>query len=316
MKFRRYYKRKTVAIDSGKHAQKMCWGLEPDERLMFDNKVEEIKEKSPVYHTVVEFNGKLYSVAGTGDKNWDASKDDELHQVAIYYGLTRLELNADCLINLVIGTPALKFKNPVAKQSYRDRVYNGGNAEITVNGRKFNLLINDVLVLPESSGIIYQAENYVEYSQELIGVIDIGGLNAQGIVYDRTNIISETIFTENLGGNILEVSAKNALNEHDYNFQVYQMHHILRKLERESDKVKEIVSTVKEKHLKKIFEMMKANNWNINHMEIVFTSGGSLLLKDLIEEKGFKVSDKSVWDNVCGFYNLGVNYFGADVAYE
>lgn len=316
MIYRRYYKRKTVAIDSGKDAQKMCWGLEPDERLKFDNKVEEIKEKSPVYHTVVEFNGKLYSVAGTGDKNWDASKDDELHQVAIYYGLTRLELNSDCLINLVIGTPALKFKNPVAKQSYRDRVYNGGSAEITVNGREFNLLINDVLVLPESSGIIYQTKNYQEYSQELIGIIDIGGLNAQGIVYDRTNIINETIFTENLGGNILEVSVKNALNEHDYNFQIYQMHHILRKLERENEKVQEIVNSIKEKHLKKIFEMMKANNWNINHMEIVFTGGGSLLLRDLIEDKGFSVSETSVWDNVCGFYNLGVNYFGADVAYE
>ena len=311
-----YYKRKTIAIDSGKHAQKMCWGLEANERLIFENKIEEIKERSPIYHTVVEFNGKLYSVAGTGDKNWDASKDDELHQVAIYYGLTRLGLNEDCLINLVIGTPALKFKNSIAKQSYRNRVYNGGEAEIIVNGRKFNLLINDVLILPESSGVIYQIDNYQEYSQELIGVIDIGGLNAQGIVYDRTNIINETIFTENLGGNILELKVKNALNEEHYNFQLYEMYHILRKLDRESEDIQRIVKNVMEKHLNQIIEIMKGNNWNINHMVIVFTGGGSLLLKDLIQERGFLVSTSSVWDNVCGFYNLGINYFGADVLYE
>lgn len=308
-----YYRRRTVAIDSGKYAQKMYWG---ENKLLFENKVEEISAKSPVYHTIVEFNGKLYSVAGSGEKNWDASKDDELHQVSIYYGLTRIGLNEDCEINLVIGTPALKFRNPVAKQSYRDRIYNNGKAEITVNGKKFNLLINDVLVLPESSGIIYQADNYEEYSQELIGVIDIGGLNAQGIVYDRTNIINETIFTENLGANILELKAKNALNEKDYNFQLYEMHHVLKKLDRETDEVKEIVKDVMEKHLNQIFEIMKGNNWNIRHMVIVFTGGGSLLLKDLIQEKGFSVSEDGVWDNVCGFYNLAINYFGADVTYE
>lgn len=308
-----YYERKTVAIDSGKHAFKMFWG---ENRLMFENKIEEIKEKSPVYHTIVEFNNKLFSVAGSGDKSWDASKDDELHQVSIYYGLTRIGLNSDCLLNLVIGTPALKFRNPVAKQSYRDRVYNNGKVEITVNGRKHTLLINDVLVLPESSGIIYQTHNYEEYSQELIGVIDIGGLNAQGIVYDRTNIINETIFTENLGANILELKIKNALNEENYNFQLYEIYHILRKLDRESEDIQRIVKGVMEKHLNQIFEIMKGNNWNINHMVIVFTGGGSLLLKDLIQEKGYSVSDTSLWDNVYGFYNLGVNYFGVDELYE
>ena len=55
-----YYRRKTVAIDSGKYAQKMYWG---ENKLLFENKVEEISAKSPVYHTIVEFNGKLYSSA-------------------------------------------------------------------------------------------------------------------------------------------------------------------------------------------------------------------------------------------------------------
>lgn len=308
-----YYKKKTVSIDSGKHAFKMFWG---EDRLIFENKIEEIKEKSPVYHTIVEFNGKLYSVAGSGDKSWDASKDDELHQVSIYYGLTRIGLNADCELNLVIGTPALKFRNQIAKQSYRDRVYNNGKAELTVNGRKHTLLINDVLVLPESSGIIYQVENYKEYSQELIGVVDVGGLNAQGIVYDRTNIINQTIFTENLGANILEVKVKNALNEENYNFQLFEIYHILRKLDRESEDIQRIVKNVMEKHLNQIFEIMKANNWNTNHMVIVFTGGGSLLLKDLIQQKGFSVSEEGIWDNVCGWYNLAINYFGVDELYE
>ena len=307
------YKRKTVSIDSGKHAFKMYWG---DDKLLFDNKIEEIPEKSPVYHTIVEFNGKLYSVGGSGERSWDASKDDELHQVSIYYGLTKIGLNADCELNLVIGTPALKFRNQIAKQSYRDRVYNNGKAELTVNGRKHTLLINDVLVLPESSGIIYQVENYKEYSQELIGVIDLGGLNAQGIVYDRTNIINETIFTENLGANILELKIKNALNEQNYNFQLYEIYHILRKLDRETEDIQRIVKDVMEKHLNQILEIMKGNNWNINHMVIVFTGGGSLLLKDLIQQKGFSVSEEGIWDNVCGWYNLAINYFGVDELYE
>ena len=315
MAYNKYnYRKKTVSIDSGKHSFKMYWG---DNRLIFDNKIEEIKEKSPVYHTIVEFNGKLYSVAGSGERSWEASKDDELHQVSIYYGLTRIGMNEDCLLNLVVGTPALKFKNPIAKQSYRDRIYNDGKAEIVVNGRKHSLLINDVLVLPESSGIIYQIENYAEYSKELIGVVDIGGLNAQGIVYNRTNIIQQTIFTENSGANILEVKVKNALNEGtNNNFQLFEISHILEKLDRETEEIQRIVRDVMEEHLNQILETMKANNWNIGHMVIVFTGGGSLLLKDLIQEKGFTVSESSVWDNVCGWYNLAINYFGVDELYE
>lgn len=309
------YKRKTVAIDSGKYAQKMYWGSDVD-KLTFETGIEEIPAKSPMYHTIVEFKDKLYAVANNGKKSWDASKDDEMHQVLIYYSLTRIGLNADCLINLIAGTPSLKFKNFEARQSLRDRIYNNGEAKITVNGREHTLLFNDVLILPEGSGIIYQTANYAEYSQELIGVVDIGGLNAQGTVFDRTNIIGTTVFTENIGANILEEKCKKALNEKNYNFQLYEMYHILRKLDREPEEVQQIVKEVMEKHLDEIFETMKASNWNINHMVIVFTGGGSLLLKDLIQARGYKVSDSAIWDNVKGFYNIGVNYFGVDELYE
>ena len=62
---------------------------------------------------------------------------------------------------------------------------------------------------------------------------------------------------------------------------------------------------MQKEYLKKIVNEMLKHGWEIQTLPIVFTGGGSLLLKDMIEQiDTFIVSDNCIFDNLDGFTEM------------
>ena len=73
------------------------------------------------------------------------------------------------------------------------------------------------------------------------------------------------------------------------------------------DDAQKIIKRCQIEYLKKIVNEMLKHAWEIQSLPIVFTGGGSILLKDIIEEyETFMVSDNPVFDNLDGFGEMGM----------
>ena len=310
----------TIAMDSGKFNTRLFAGL--DSVDIFRTKIEEIQSTTPRNNTIKTEDGKMYLVGNDASNiDHEPSKETLTHKLCIYYGLIRNGFS-NRKINLAIGTPIKYFKDPQTKKSYADFIRGNGNVEVEYNGVTHNIMINEVLVLPEGCGILYANDkNYNDLTSKYIGIIDIGGLNAQGRVYQMGTPLPEFDMDSELGTHTLSQDIADKLNMEDKNAR-YSSAQIESLIERHYNKgilltnEKDILAIKKieiclQEHLASILRMCQAKKWNLEYMDIMFTGGGAQLLRGYIESKGFDVSDNCIEDNVRGFYDLATNYFAS-----
>lgn len=308
-----------ASMDAGKDNFKF---LDHRQKVMiFKTRLKEVKSINPKDESL-GFEGKVFNVANSGGKiDSDSSKQTLTHKLNIYYALL-VNGYSGVKVNLVIGTPLKYFNNPQANEELANYIKNGGVAEVTYKGKVHKILINDILVLPESSGIIYNGEkNYIKYTKGYIGIIDIGGLNAQGCTYLDGVPLEESIMDSELGTHRLVQDIVQLLNSSiiDGKFSEPQVESFINLHFNESQELKNdldkkiygIIEECLEDHLDKILEKCKMKGWNIAHMPLVFTGGGSELLRGFIESKYStnEVSENCLEDNVRGFYDVALAYF-------
>ena len=302
-----------ISVDAGKFA---CKGLGVDTRgeltrFYLRNKVEVLQEDvlnldSNDY--IIELDGVKYRVGNDATEiDLNVSKKSINHKLLIYIAIVKLMGN-DSDIDLMIGCPMSTYVNKDKKDELIN--YLKGEVAIKVNGVSYSFNIKSVNVLPESLGIPYK--DTIKNKKRLIGVLDIGGLNVNGAIYDRLKPIKQSSFTINQGGLILQGKIKRALNNmFEVNFQDYEIPYIIangvyingeRSIEGDN-----LVKSVLKSHLKLILDECKRYNWNIGGIELNFTGGCSLDLKNFIDSeiKNAIVSGSSVWDNVIAFNTIG-----------
>lgn len=306
-----------AAMDSGKFNSRFFDGGEGVD--IFRTKLEEIKSTTPRSNTIT-FEGKTYLIGDdAGNIDHEPSKETLTHKLCIYYGLIRNGY-ANRKVNLAIGTPIKYFKDPQTKQSYADFIKGNGNVEVEYNGTSYNIMINDILVLPESCGILYMSDkNYDDLTSRYVGIIDIGGLNAQGRIYQMGTPLPEYDMDSELGTHTLSQDIANKLNMEDpkARYKHYQVESLIERhfnrnltIKNEKDLIAiEKIEIHLQEHLSSILRQCQAMKWNLAYMDIIFTGGGSQLLSGYIESKGFDVSENCLEDNVRGFYDLATNYF-------
>ena len=132
----------------------------------------------------------------------------------------------------------------------------------------------------------------------LVGVIDIGYTTIDGAVFKDCAPILDTVFSLVDGANPFKTKVRDELNkELLLNIQPYQMDEILSKgmYGAKHDEAQKIIECCQIQYLKKIVNEMLKHSWEIQSLPIVFTGGGSILLKDIIEEyETFMVSDNPI----------------------
>lgn len=103
-----------------------------------------------------------------------SSKAELHHKVAAYTALARLVESGDEVV-AAVGCPQQVFENAETKEQYKRYLFPKCRIDIKVNGTTKHFTVKNVLVLAESSGIIYLEE--ARYADRMVGVVDIGGLN-------------------------------------------------------------------------------------------------------------------------------------------
>ena len=290
---------KLALNDSGKFQNK---GI-GDKEVIFRTMVTEIPKYNSYYDTVVELDGKFYAI-GEGSIDTSVTKMAEIHRVCTLYAITQMfdNLSYGEDIYLVMGSPIQTFENADHKQEFVDFMMGdfGGVIEIKVNNKPFVFNLKDVLILPESCGVVQVHRE--RFQNRLVGVIDWGGLQVNGMIYDNGKPIKSTGFTRQLGGYALEEEIINKLNSMGYNYQEYELKYVI---ENPKEHEKDVVEFVAQKYLNAILQECQKMKWNINNIELFFTGGTSDRLSRYIVEKDYEVSPTAMTDNVTGFGVLG-----------
>ena len=290
---------KLAINDSGKFQNK---GL-GDKTTIFRTQVVEIPKYNSYYDVVVELEGKFY-VIGEGSIDTSVSKKEEIHRVCTLYAITQMfdDLSYGEDVYLVMGSPIQTFENADHKQEFIDFMKGdfGGVIEIKVNNKPFVFNLKDVLVLPESCGVVQVHRD--KFKDKLVGVIDWGGLQVNCMIYDNGKPIKSTGFTRQLGGYALEQEIVNKLNSMGYNYQEYELKYVI---ENPMEHEKDVVEFVAQKYLNAILQECQKMKWNINNIDLFFTGGTSDRLSRYIVEKDYEVSPTAMTDNVTGFGVLG-----------
>jgi plasmid segregation protein ParM len=246
----------------------------------------------------INYGGKSYLIGNNAlHSDYDSTKTKLVHQLAIY---TMLGLVANrCEVDLVTGCPLSQYLSTANKNAYGDFILGKKYIQIKINGVDKNFTINKVSVYPESIGVLIL--NIADCAKKIVGVIDIGGLNTNGAIYDDLNPVESSMFTVNEGGNILFSKIKRELNiVTGRNYQDYEIPYVIREHE-----TKHIIANLLKHQLQIIIEECKRYNWNVEAIPLLFTGGGSLLLEKQIKElPNATLSGNAVFDNAMGFYKL------------
>ncbi len=285
---------KNIAVDSGKYATKIAVDAGGGIRHgKFLTKMDENAEKMGMDDTQtfsVVYDGKKYLLGKEArTQDFDDSKMKDIHKIATYVAIASDACgvgNGD-KVNVAIGCPLTLYANKDLRQEYKDFIApQGKEINITVNGKRKCFTINRSFVFPESSGVVYLNED--KYRSDLIGVVDIGGLNANCAIYDHLvpKVGADTMFTLDLGGNVLSQTTATMVERTgtgklaDYLIEDMMGKNGLKKGTHEESA--KIVRDCKLAHVKKIYDQCLNHGWNLDFTEIVFTGGAASWLKDEI----------------------------------
>ena len=309
-----------IAIDAGKDSTKYCYSIENTLlKHSFKTKVQPISnlEVEMSNSSIVEFDNQEYLIGdmiSESKLSFDVTKTSITHKVAIYLAIAKvLEKTGAVNVKIAVGVPLNIYKNAKLKEEYRTYIFNGGFVSIKVNGIVVRFVIEDVLVLPESIGPIYN--NLTDFKNIRATVIDIGGLNSNICQYTSLVPQVEKMLTANKGANILKNKIAEALGK-EYGIILSQddIEEILKDkgilyfngLAKEGSK--EIISNVMKNHLDDIVNFSKSNELNIfsANGKVLFTGGGSLLLQDIIRQTypSAIIATDAQFSNVLAFYKV------------
>ena len=308
-----------IAVDSGKYATKAAYYDKSSKirTLKFRSKMDPTDEDKPndPQSCVVEYDGIKVIIGDEAETvDYDRSKAKDVHKLSTYAAIGQIVNNGDT-VNLVIGCPLSIYNNVADRSDYKTFMTGGGDIKMRINGIDKHFKINNVLICPEGSGIIYR--NPVQYKTSTIGIIDIGGLNTNCCVYKSLIPIKSTSFTTELGANVLKTDLKHRINSEykEANLPDYLMDDVLQRgcIKSHPEDSKPVITEYVANHLKKIMQECNKKGWDIRNIDILFVGGGSFLLKDEIKKQvpDAVISDSAEYDNAIGFLMIGGVKYGS-----
>lgn len=295
-----------IQIDTGKHTTKAMLG---DKKIKFDSKVD--LGKAQFEHSdTVNFEGLEYIVgeeAGTYDMS--LTKNTLHHKILAYTSIAKL-IEDESRVDIVIGTPLRLFFNEEEKSEYIKFMSNNNTpVVISVNGNKKYFTINRVIIAPESLG--GSLLDFSESKRIIRGVLDIGGLNVNGVIYDKGKPIRKSIFTINEGTHILEsnlkqeIMTKTSNSLEDYVLKDYLVRGC------PNPKVQKIIDEYCNKFVKNLINECLKSNWNLYDIEIYIMGGGAILLEKYLELNfNNPIFPRDVFANVKAFGIFGERKLG------
>lgn len=301
-----------IAIDHGYDSIKMYDG---QKLHSFKSKYETTKDninRNNTYH--IKYGVNEY-VVGDGASNSYIEYDKTANAYNQIFTLAALgKIMGDkeyCQFNVVAGYPLNLYATN--KNIFAKYLRGKDEVEFYFNGQKKRVLIKDCLVFPQGIGAVFNNPN--QYKNQILAVLDIGGLTVNGGILNNLNLDSTTMFTINQGCLILFNKLKKVLNSaFTQNIQEYEIPNIINNgltINGEKTKTGQLIDEVIFEHCNTIKSECRRFNWNVDTLEILLVGGGAHILDGYIQVTipQIKVVDNPVFANVKGFYEVGRHYY-------
>ena len=284
---------RVIAVDTGKYMTKAAMRRADgtDKVLDFRTKMDSAEVMMGQMGAdgvhFVEYDGKSYIIGKSANSNdlKETTKAALIHRIAAYTAIALLTDNGD-QVQVVIGCPISEYMFKEKMIAYRDFMFPGvGRIDIRVDGVNKQFTVKKVQVLPEGMGIVFLHPE--KYGHDIFGMIDIGGLNCNCVMFQDNLPMVDSMFTNDLGGGSLYREVRKRLGSIvDGNLQYDVLEKdILRGYDiADKEKSREIISDCKREQVKKILASCQEAGWPVRSIPMVFTGGTSLLLKKEIED--------------------------------
>lgn len=246
-------------------------------------------------------NGHKYLVGDlTLGYDIDISKEKEQFRTLMYLAIFKLADHGE-RVKVVVSCPVDVCLNRQAKRSYKEFLFKEKKIILTVDGETKTFFIDNLSVIAEGSGILYKHSE--QYSNEIVGVVDIGGSTTNCILSNELNVVRNQSFSEMNGMHYLRAKIRDSLKKTGVIIGENEVKFLMRNPGENTYLINKEINS----YLSQIKKSLLARNWSEN-MPIVFTGGGSLELYRQIEAKFpySTVSSEALYDNCYGNYRIGV----------
>jgi plasmid segregation protein ParM len=313
-----------IGVDSGKYQSKsMLKEGDTLHRVQFRTKVMEtnsdIGNEFNVGNTYrVEFQGKTFILGDSVSEEktgFQLTKNTTEHILSIYISICHLlsKLKTPSIlptVYLACNIPIHLYKAAEQKLAYEEAIRNGGEPIcITINGQAHIFRIEQILLLPEGLGPVY--ENPSEYRSKRVSVIDLGGLNASFMQINQLSFQYDSMVSSAQGINMLRskftdvFSSKYGvtITENDAEQMLRDKCFILQG-QKEASSV-EIIHRMFVSHLLDIINFGLSRGFSFNN-DLLFCGGGSILLKDYILRKfpSATICDDPIFGNLRSYLKV------------
>ena len=265
---------------------------------------------------LIGYEGQKFLIGeGANDYSLDTDKQSLQHKLCTYLAINKLAQETP--VELVVGCPFSLFKKADKREAYWDYIRGNEIIKLDINDEESVVNIIDGTAFAECGGIAY-AEPEEEFEDNIRGVVDIGGLNVNGCIFENLSPVLGTDFTENLGSIIFQNNLKQELNKEypEINLQDYDMKNIIRRGliidGKKEQRANKIIDESLGNHFDSIIKVLKKKNWSVKTLDITVSGGGSLDIGiDIIQHyiPQAKLSSDPVWDNAKGFYYVAEMLF-------
>lgn len=298
-----------ISIDPGKYATK---AMSATKRIYFPTRLSPNPTMDPTGNTYhIQFQDQTYLIGEQAEQSdFDISKASLVHKLATYTAITQLQ-EFDHHIQLVLGCPLNIYKNRELRDGYKSYILDNRFIHIFINGISYGFYLDNILVLPESAGIVYLLPNL--FKGKRVSVIDLGGLNMNFCIYDNYIPQVSSMFTLNLGGNELQTSLLNTLNtRYDIVLNSRDIQHIVGqgglkvKGQIDSESIA-LVDSLTSEYMQRVLQEIRKNGYNLDTLDVCFVGGTSKLIESKIRQSvphAF-IPEEAAWSNYLGFYTIG-----------
>jgi len=291
-----------VSIDTGKSSTKSVIKVNGViVKDIFRTKVQEINNMGVELTKnsyCIEFGGKSYLIGDmlSEDKcDYNISKTSINHQLCIYLAIAKIIDQSGAMalgvpnVYLALNVPINIYKNKTLKQEYTELIQRAGQViPMKVNGRSYVFKINLVLPLPEATASVYS--NISNFRDKKATIIDCGSLNTSYCTFNSLVPLLETMVIANSGINVLRSTIAERLTtfcgtlvSNDDTEETLKNGYLYV----DGAKVEEskaIVEGLIREHVLEIFNYAKSRGISFNNTTVIFTGGGTILLKKYILE--------------------------------
>lgn len=270
----------------------------------------------------VEYNGQKYLV-GEGilsDYNFETTKNNTHHQICVYTAIANFVEKEDEKIYLIVGYPSSDFANVDQRKEYVKMLSSTGDVSFILNDEEKKFKIVNVSVKPEGVAMKPRVE---KIGQKKVRSIDIGGENINYRFYDEKGNTLESLSLDGAGVNHLESFLKTKLRKF-INVDLIDVDSINYLGGVTTCNLKEVKNSdlmgynnsheFMEDGIAEFIELKvlgglraKGINLHLRGDKILFTGGGSVLLRPYLEEAlvnnkdNLVFSDTAYWDNCISY---------------